>query len=207
MAVAALAALTATFAPAPAALAHDQVIDQSPSRGEHLTEGPTEITLTFIGEPLTLGALMMVLDASGADWADGTPQIVGTRASQRLTGALPDGHYEVRWRIVSGDGHPISEAYRFSVGDLTSAARLPDTRPDATTPTGEVRPTASTEANSPADQADAESTPGIPRIVIVALLGAAIAVGGFALARTVTARSRSTGLSDDSTTTPPHHPR
>jgi hypothetical protein len=35
---------------------------------------------------------------------------------------MPEGSYQVRWRVVSSDGHPISGSFEFAVGQKTPGA-------------------------------------------------------------------------------------
>lgn len=118
-AVAALAlAALAVLAPfAPAANAHDQVTFTAPAEAEHLDTAPAEVTMQFTDELIAVGALMLVVDGSGKDWADGPMAVDGATVVQPLKTGLPDGTFDVRWRVVSADGHPISGTFPFSVGD------------------------------------------------------------------------------------------
>ncbi|MDI6024075.1 copper resistance protein CopC [Leucobacter sp. UT-8R-CII-1-4] len=114
------------FASGVPAYAHDQVTNQTPAAGEHFDTSPDEVALTFTGEPLSVGAIIMVVDAEGESWEEGEPSFSGFTVTQQLKSPLPDGNYQVRWRIVSSDGHPISESFLFSVGDVSDALPIPE---------------------------------------------------------------------------------
>ena len=105
-------------APAAPALAHDQLIEQSPAEGEEFATAPTEATLRFSGEILDLGTeLALVKDADGSVIAFPATFVAspGGRVTQQLP-ALDDGEYTLNWRVVSEDGHPISGSIHFGVG-------------------------------------------------------------------------------------------
>ncbi|MFV0374032.1 copper resistance CopC family protein [Microbacterium sp.] len=163
----AVAALV-TAAPVPAA-AHDQVVWQNPVADEHLDDSPEQIVLSFTAEPLPVGAVMMVVGADGTAYEAGDPTISGSEVSQSLVGTLPDGNYQVRWRVVSSDGHPISESILFSVGDVSDAPLVPEPESGAEPVTDAEQPAATTTAAT-ADQADG------------AVLRTALVAGGGALA-------------------------
>jgi methionine-rich copper-binding protein CopC len=118
-----------------AASAHDQVLSTTPASQQHLDTAPTEVSLVFSDAVLDLGAAVLVVDEDGTDWAEGAVRIDGSAVGQDLTGVLPDGHYQVRWRVVSADGHPISGTFDFGVGDVpagTFAAATPSADPTLT---------------------------------------------------------------------------
>uniref|UniRef100_UPI003B39FD74 copper resistance protein CopC n=1 Tax=Pseudactinotalea sp. TaxID=1926260 RepID=UPI003B39FD74 len=74
-----------------------------------------------------------------------------------------DGHYDIRWRVVSSDGHPISGVIPFSVGDA-----------------GE-RPAQESVPPPQAEEAETESSSASPALTRPART-AHVAVGGAAAA-------------------------
>lgn len=105
------------------ASAHDELIGADPAAGSQIDALPAELTLTFSGvlldEP---GATeVVVTDAERTDLTSGDPVIDGTRLTQPLEGAAA-GEVTVIWRVVSSDGHPVSDEYTFTVGDGTAIA-------------------------------------------------------------------------------------
>lgn len=165
----AAAAVLATAAPA---AAHDELLGSTPASGEALGSAPTEVTLTFSADVLTIGAAVIVADGEGKDWAAAAPAVDNGVVSVPLVPALPAGGYEIRWRVVSQDGHPISGLIPFTVGGAapltrTSVAASPTDATDTTaTPT-------------PQDQSAREDQ-GIIRILLVGAGGAIIAVAAYA---------------------------
>jgi methionine-rich copper-binding protein CopC len=125
--------------------------NSSPAAGSALTGSPTEIELTFNEEPLTIGTQILVEGPDGSA-TEGDFEVAATTVRQPLKADLPDGDYTVEWRIISGDGHPVNDAYTFT---LTSE---PGTNPPSTaavTPPG-------TAATSPASMSPAAASPTTP---------------------------------------------
>ena len=105
---------------APAAYAHDQLISSSPAPDERLDNTPASITLNFGSPLLTLGYEVRVVDDNAKNWVNGAAVLSREALTQSLP-ELPDGGYQVSWRVVSADGHPISGGYRFHVGKPSAA--------------------------------------------------------------------------------------
>ncbi|MDJ0337856.1 copper resistance CopC family protein [Cryobacterium sp. PH31-O1] len=132
----ALAAAFAIGGAAPAANAHDSVLATVPSDTEHVDLAPATVSMRFTDDIMQLGAVLLVVDSAGTDWAEGEPALDGSTATVAVDPALPDGAYQVRWRVVSADGHPISGTFDFSVGSGAPAAPPTDAAaPAFTTPT------------------------------------------------------------------------
>jgi methionine-rich copper-binding protein CopC len=100
----------------PAALAHDQVIDQSPAPGSTVEAGPVDIRLDFSNELLDIGSgAEIVVTAPDGNPAPATcAELNGTLASAK-TELDQAGTYTVAWRVVSSDGHPIEGSYTFEL--------------------------------------------------------------------------------------------
>lgn len=115
------------------ASAHDQLISSSPAPDERLAAAPAEVRLEFTAAVLDVGALVLVVDDAGTDWVAGPPVIDGTVVTVPLLPDLPEAGYQVRWRVVSSDGHPISGFIPFTIGDaapleLEVGGELPEER-------------------------------------------------------------------------------
>lgn len=99
------------------AFAHDQLSASDPPAGAQLESAPEQVSLQFSDTVLTIGAIVLVADTDGTSWADGDPILDGPTVTARLADGTPDGAYEIRWRVVSADGHPISGVIPFTIGD------------------------------------------------------------------------------------------
>ncbi|MFJ3471670.1 copper resistance protein CopC [Microbacterium maritypicum] len=163
-------ATVATLAIATPASAHDQLISSSPAADEQLAAAPESITMTFSGELLVLdesltGAVVLVVDASGKDWVSGDVTVAGRTVTAPLEPGMPTAGYQVRWQVVSEDGHPIAGVVPFTVGDA---------EPMAASAPGGAAETPSASAEQP-DQNAADSG-GTVRVLLIGAGGAAVAV-------------------------------
>lgn len=146
---------------APAASAHDSLVDSEPGADEVLTESPTELVLTFSGEVSELGVQFMVTGPEGRDVVQGTPTVDGAVVTQALAEELVNGDYEVTWRVTSSDGHPISGTIPFRLESQDAPPADEGTATDA--PTGESTPTESAPTQDPSATQDApEATEATP---------------------------------------------
>jgi copper resistance protein C len=95
-----------------AAFAHDSLVDADPAADAAVTSLES-IALTFSAEPIDGGDYVQVTGPDGRYYETGCPTLDGPVATTEV--ALgPAGEYEVLWRIVSSDGHPVSESYSFT---------------------------------------------------------------------------------------------
>ena len=174
---AAVLAAVALVPAAGAASAHDRLVDSSPSSDQRLDAAPAEIRLDYSDDIMDVGAAVIVADQDGADWATGEPVLDGPTVTVPVDPALPDGAYTVRWRVVSSDGHAISGAIPFTVGDAAAVSA-----PTATAePTAAVDPTAADPTAVDSTAVDPTEAASPLRTVLIALGGAAVAVGLYAL--------------------------
>ena len=168
---------------APAANAHDAVLLTVPTDGEQVDVAPTEIAITFTDDILELGAIVMVVDAEDENWAEGDMRVDGAQATQPVAADLPDGAYDVRWRVVSADGHPVSGTFAFTVGAVAEPGPQETAGATAT-----ADPPRDGDATSAALEEDTAGQ-GLP-LVVVGLLGAVGGLAVFALFTVWRARRR-----------------
>lgn len=162
-------AAIATLAIAAPASAHDQLISSTPATDEQLATPPESITMTFSGELLVLdesltGAVVLVVDESGKDWVAGDVTVEGRTVTAALAPGMPTAGYQVRWQVVSEDGHPIAGVVPFTVGDAA---------PMKTATTGGTPEPPSASAEQPDQTAESG---GALRVLLIGAGGAAIAV-------------------------------
>lgn len=160
----------ASLPAAPAAFAHDQLISSNPAPDERLDKTPAGITLTFSSPLLALGHEVRVVDDKARNWVGGAAVLTRETLTQALP-ALPDGGYQVSWRVVSADGHPISGSYGFRVGNPAAAA-----------PAASANASTSVETSAAAGTGDGAGVPGwLPAAGIAAAagLGIYLAFAGF----------------------------
>lgn len=145
------AAFAAVLFLAPPAQAHDELVSSNPADGAVLEAAPSEIELVFSSELMDLGNQVIVADAAGNNLAESEPVLTRETLVQALP-ALDAGDYQVNWRAVSSDGHPITGTFSFTVSAPAGAEESP-----APAATESASPAASEPAPSAsADPAEAE---------------------------------------------------
>ncbi|MCA1481091.1 copper resistance CopC family protein, partial [Bradyrhizobium sp. NBAIM08] len=143
-----------------------------------LTEAPESVTLTFSAE-LTPGAgatEVQVLDAGDSVVSEGDAVTEGTTVTQPLPTDLANGAYRVLWKVVSGDGHPVSGELTFT---LQAAEPVPTASPsESAAPSeepSEVATSAPPASETPAPIEETDSSSPVPwvllGVVAVAILG------------------------------------
>lgn len=108
------------------AFAHDELVDQSPRSSEVVQAGIVSVTLTFSDDLIALGdgsgSEIVILNSDGSPMNNGCAVVEGNIATTQASISEP-GIYQVGWRAVSSDGHPISESFRFEVENTTNYER------------------------------------------------------------------------------------
>lgn len=103
---------------------HARMVASDPADGQQLVVPPASVTFTFNEEvTATLGGIQVFdRDARRVDQGAGT-QPVPSQLATIVDPDLPDGTYLATYRVVSADGHVVSGAVTFAVGeDLDRAA-------------------------------------------------------------------------------------
>ncbi|WP_316307639.1 copper resistance CopC family protein [Clavibacter michiganensis] len=132
------------------ASAHNYLVSSSPAAGSTIDAPPSEVTLTFNDVILDLAAAgggggdastgsapasggSSVVQVRGPD-GQGTHFETGCATDSGRTVSVPvalggSGQYTVTWRVVSADGHPVSDSIAFTYpapAGATASAGTPD---------------------------------------------------------------------------------
>lgn len=102
--------------------AHATLDGSTPAASSVVPESPDEIVLDFdeTVEP-RLGSLKLFDDDGGeVDVGDLTRDMSDESIVRASVTALSDGPYVVVWRVTSSDGHPVTGAFPFEVGDVST---------------------------------------------------------------------------------------
>lgn len=171
--LAALAATAAAFLgiaifAAPAAQAHDQLVSSTPAADAVLVAAPESVELVYSEEVVELGVIIEVVGSDGEDWVAGTPTVASTIVTVPLRPGMFEGAYELRWRVVSSDGHPIDGTSTFTV---THADETP--APSSAPPTAESAAPVAPPSESPVAASNGPVT-GVPPMGTTIAVGAAI---------------------------------
>lgn len=199
----AAAAATLVFLPlatsAPAS-AHDQLVASDPAADSTVEVLPDELTLVFSGELIDAGdgTAVEVLSPAGDDVA-GAPELSGTDVTVPLTGGGA-GEYEVTWRVVSNDGHPIDGTFSFAAETASAADAADPAGAEDQADEAAADASGSEGADEPADTAGAEEadaaegTPGdagsLQRNLPWIVGGLVVAAGGGAVIAMAVLRTR-----------------
>lgn len=202
-ALALAAAPAAGVALAVPAQAHDELVSSSPEAGQSLSEAPGEVSLTFSGELIDgqgIQNLLQVRDADGNQWQADSGTVDGETFSAQLCPDLPNGDYEIAYRVVYSDGHSEERRLDFALDaeGAPAAGTVPEDCGVAAEPAGGPAEENATDAsqaaaeNSPAaeaaeassdpaatteTQADQAEDPGLPGWVWAVGLGGLAVIG------------------------------
>ena len=110
--------LISLFIVAPAS-AHTSLVSSNPESGAVLNETPFEVRLKFNEDLLLVSDKnpnrIEVVNGIG-QVVSGMAKVDGAEISTPLDLSVePSGEYSVKYRVVSGDGHPVEGEYQFTV--------------------------------------------------------------------------------------------
>jgi methionine-rich copper-binding protein CopC len=192
VAVAAVGALLVLGLATTPATAHAQLVEASPADGASLSSAPSKVVLTFSENIQERFAQVSVTKADGTTVSSGEPSVDGAVVTQRLANALTSGRYATRFRVVSEDGHPVSDTLAFSLQSTdTSTETSTDTSTETTTESSSETSTdtsSETATETPSDQTttdEGSSTDfgldeNTTRLIAILLLGLLL-VGGLVI--------------------------
>ncbi|TAK68448.1 MAG: copper resistance protein CopC [Actinomycetota bacterium] len=114
VALAGVTGLLTVLAAAPAA-AHTQLLDSRPGDGAVLATAPETLTLSFTDRLIAEGSSLVAAGPTGA-----VPVTAVGVTDHDLTAQWPatagTGTFQITYRVVSADGHPVTGAISFTVG-------------------------------------------------------------------------------------------
>jgi len=149
VAATALAGVALLLGAAPAA-AHNTLTGSTPADDSTVTDPVTEVVLEFDQAVQTEFAQVAVLGADQTPYRSGEPAVVGRTVTQAVK-PLPEGRYDVSYRVISADGHPVS-------GTISFTATGQAAPPPVETPTAEPTTTPAVAEPTPADADTAPAT-------------------------------------------------
>jgi methionine-rich copper-binding protein CopC len=174
LAVAGVAACVALVLGAAPAFAHTRLESSDPADGASLSAAPEAVSLTF-SEDIDPGfATITVVGPDGTSYQTGDVTGDGGEVRTAVSPLGPAGNYEIGYRVVSDDGHPVSGKVAFTLTAPGPAA--------AAAPAAAPAPTVAAAPPAPAvaSQATTQQSKGAP--VWPWILGAVVLVGAAAAA-------------------------
>jgi methionine-rich copper-binding protein CopC len=128
----ALVVLVCWASGAGSAAAHTALASSDPTNGATVGTAPAVVTLTFNEEINPAFANVVISSDDGRNWASGSPLVAGPELRASVSPDLPPGGvYTVGYRVVSGDGHPVTGSLAFTVAGVPGAAAPPSPSADA----------------------------------------------------------------------------
>ncbi|MBC3194306.1 copper resistance protein CopC [Pseudonocardia sp. C8] len=186
-----VAALLAGLLGAGPAQAHEDLVASDPPDGSSVTAAPTEIRLTFSGAVRPGTSTVAVTGPGGRRWEAGAASTAGDTVTVPLRRLAEAGTYTVGYRVVSGDGHPVTGSTTFILDvapqEAPSTTPFPLPAPDSAaatvppSPTTAHEPTA-TPATGPARTAAADAA-AVPAWMFFALAAVVTLAATTTLAR------------------------
>lgn len=149
-----LALLTALFTAAPAS-AHDVITGSDPADGATLSTAPVRVSVTFDETPNSGFSTLTVVGPDGTQYQQGATT-TDDRVASVAVGRLPAaGVYEIGYRIVSSDGHPVTGSVSFT---LATPSPAPAADPPAAPSHAQQAPAAQAAGNPAAPPSPAASS-------------------------------------------------
>lgn len=110
-------AVSLLLIPAPHAYAHAQFATSFPAKNKVINKAPQLVWIEFddnlIEFPSESDNKLTVLDSKNRRVDLGATIVGGARISIKIKSKLNPGRYLVKYRVVSGDGHPVRGEYSF----------------------------------------------------------------------------------------------
>ena len=148
----------------PAAVhAHSSLEEASPKEGETVKETVKNFQLTF-DTKVESGSSFIVKGKDGQVIEPQDLQVTGDTVSGALPEKLEPGPYQVEWKVIGADGHPVSGSYSFEVKTDTDST---STEAEEEKPDESPRTSKENSGNTGTDQ------PAPLLIGLIAVLGVA----------------------------------
>lgn len=169
----ALSFLPPTLFTAAPASAHAHLVKSLPPAGAVLAAGPSEVVLTF-DQPVQAfpGANgMVVTGPKSSHWACGRARIDGNTLTASMSEVGPPGRYQIHYRVLGADGHPITGSVPINIRQSASAT-------SATSATSAAYTASAATAMTAFDVDQPRGLAAVPTWLWIALLAAiAVCVG------------------------------
>lgn len=138
------ACVAVVLLPPGTARAHAYLVTTAPAQGATLSQAPDEVVLEF-NEPVEPDFNQVQVRGPGGERVDaGAPLTEGAVVRVGLEPVTAGGDYEVAYRVLSTDGHPVEGSFTFT---LEAPAANGPAATDTTTP----QPTATGTAAQPSE--------------------------------------------------------
>ena len=151
------------------AFAHTRLESSDPGDKSSVDAAPASVSLTFNEAISAEFATLSVVGPDGTNYQSGPVSAANGQVSTAVSPLGPAGVYEIGYRVVSDDGHPVSGKVSFT---LTTAG---PGSPDAQVPAATAAPNAVPNA-APPDAGGAPVWPWIVGAVVLVVAGVILAL-------------------------------
>ena len=160
-----------------AANAHDQLIGSTPKDGATVKQAPEDITLEFSGVLQSLSGVDSTVVSLTLDGEkiDAEAQTKGTKVTITPAQELANGEYQLAYRVVSSDGHPIENKIGFSI-DAPQAEPTLVSSSEPAAPSETAGSADEERGQNPVQELGSSVSPVIWVIIGVVILGGALGV-------------------------------
>ncbi len=97
------------------ASAHAELVSSTPAKGATVEKSISDIKLQF-GERVEKVVKMDLKNSNGKVFSIHKPDSPGKNLTVHINQALPSGTYTLKWKLISIDGHAVSQELSFNVG-------------------------------------------------------------------------------------------
>ena len=163
------------------AFAHTRLESSDPADGSSVATGPDTVSLTFNEDIQAEFAVLKVVGPDGTEYQNGSVSAGGGQVSTAVSPLGPAGTYQVNYRVVSDDGHPVQGKLSFTL-TTPGPAVAQATQAAAAAPSAGAAPVAAPVAPQAAATPDG-GTPIWPWLVGAVILVAGGAVAALRLGR------------------------
>lgn len=171
-----VAACVALLLGAAPAFAHTRLESSDPGDKSSVDAAPASVSLTFNEAISAEFATLSVVGPDGTNYQSGPVSAANGQVSTAVSPLGPAGVYEIGYRVVSDDGHPVSGKVSFTLTTAGPGAAAPATAAPAPAPAAAP---ATTAVDPQADSRSSEGAPIWPWLVgavILVAAGAAVAL-------------------------------
>lgn len=149
------------------AAAHAQLEKAWPADGSTVTSAPSAVVLTFSEAVSSSFAAVQVEGPDGQSVSDGRPRVDGAVVTQALASPLGPGRYTVAFRVVSSDGHPVSDTTSFTLEGAKSGSSTSVPTSSSGKAIATAAPSGTAATSGPTNVFDSSHVPGF---IVVGLL-------------------------------------
>jgi methionine-rich copper-binding protein CopC len=181
-----VAACLALLLGAAPAFAHTRLESSNPADGSKVENVPDTISLTFNEAVQSEFAVLKVVGPDGTEYQTGTVSAANGQVSTAVSPLGPAGAYQVGYRVVSDDGHPVQGKVSFTLttpGPAAAAAAPASAAPVAAPVAAPAPAPAAAPVATQASTQQSEGAPIWPWLVGAVVLVGAGAVGALRLGR------------------------